>query len=74
MSERRIVMTSEQHEDLELYILALMRSGQREQAQRMMNLTLAYKFARDLEPSLPSNVYPIIKHAGDDWSRRVTTS
>jgi hypothetical protein len=72
MSERRIVMTSEQYADLELYIVSLMRSGECERAQRMMNLTLAYKFARDLEPPLPQNVYPIVTHAGDDWSRRIS--
>lgn len=71
MSERRITITSEQRDDIELYILSLMRSGERERAHRMMNLSLAYKFAKPLAPELPSNVYPIVKHAGDDWSRRV---
>ena len=73
MTERRVVMTSEQYDDLELYILQLMRAKDRKRAQRMMNLTLAYKFAQDLEPRLPSNVYPLVQHAGDDWSRRVTS-
>jgi hypothetical protein len=71
MTERQITMTAEQRDDIEAYIVALMHAGERQRAHRMMNLALSYKFARDLEPPLPPNVYPLVTHAGDDWSRRV---
>jgi len=27
---------------------------------------------RQLETPLPENVYPLVAHAGDDWSRRIS--
>lgn len=69
--ERLVAMSAEQHEDIEHYIVALMHADERERASRMMSLALSWKFAKPVEPPLPSNVYPLVRHAGDNWSRKV---
>jgi hypothetical protein len=63
MSERYVLMNAEQAADLDLYILQLMRSGENERASRMMNLTLAFKFAKPAKPPLPENVVEIDKNS-----------
>ena len=73
MSDLRMVaMTAEQAAEIDRYIELLMRGHMSERASTMMNLALAYKFARPQEPELPTNVYPIVRHAGDSWSKRVS--
>lgn len=67
-----VAMTDEQHADVEHYIVCLMHANERERASRMMNLALGWKFAKPPE-ELPSNVYPLVTHAGDNWSRRMQT-
>jgi hypothetical protein len=69
---KRIDVTQDQYDVLnEIVVPMLMRAKDERAAVAMMGLSLAYKFAQDLEPPLPSNVYPIVTHAGDDWSRRI---
>ena len=67
---RMVAMTAEQHEEIEHYIQLLMRGHRNERAASMMNLALAYKFAKKNEPELPSNVVPLVTHAGNNWSRK----
>lgn len=60
MSDARMVsMTAEQHADLEHYIVALMHARENERASRMMNLALAWKFAKPIAGDLPANVVPL---------------
>lgn len=70
MSERMVAVSAEQAQILEDVGVQMMRDED-DRAMKVLALSLAYKFARPLEPELPSNVYPIVKHVGDDWSRRV---
>jgi hypothetical protein len=73
MTSRLVHMTSEQAAEIEVYIETLMRAGHTDRAATMMNLSLAWRFAPVNEPELPSNVYPIVRHAGDSWSRKVVS-
>ena len=67
MSDSRMVsMTAEQAAEIEAYIELLMRAHKNERASQMMNLALAYKFAKPIEPPLPENVVQF-----GDWSRKV---
>lgn len=67
MSDTRMVaMTAEQHAEIERYIELLMRANKNERATKMMNLALAYRFAKPAEPALPDNVVAI-----DNYSRKV---
>ena len=61
-----VAMTAEQHAEIERHIVELMRRHKNERASQMMNLALAYKFAKPSEPVLPSNVVELHGH-----SRRV---
>ena len=63
---RMVYMTAEQAHEIDRYVEALMRANYNERAVRMMNLALAYKFAPQNEPELPSNVV-----AMDGYSRKV---
>ena len=54
--ERPVLMSAEQYEEINRYIELLMRGHKNERAALMMNLALAYKFAKPVEPELPSNV------------------
>ena len=69
-SPRSVLMTAEQAAEIDRYIVLLMRAHHNERAATMMNLALAYKFAAPVEPELPENVYPLVTHAGDNWSRK----
>lgn len=61
-----VAMTAEQAEEIERYIELLMRARRNERAAQMMNLALAYKFAKQNEPSLPDNVVEL-----GSYSRKV---
>ena len=61
-----VAMTAEQHEEIERHIVELMRRHKNERASTMVNLALAYKFARPQQPVLPANVVELHGH-----SRRV---
>lgn len=63
---RMVWMTAEQAREIDRYIEALMRANRNERASVMMNLALAYRFAKQNEPEAPSNVI-----AMDGYSRRV---
>ena len=54
--DRQVLMTAEQYDEVNLCIEALMRMNRNERASKLMTLALSYKFAKDVEPSLPSNV------------------
>lgn len=71
---RSVPMSAEQAETLNRVVIpALMRAGEDQRASQMMALALAWKFAPEPEGELPSNVYPLVKHAGDSWSRKVVS-
>jgi hypothetical protein len=53
---RQVLMTSEQYDEVNICIEALMRMNRNERASKLMTLALSYKFAKDIEPALPSNV------------------
>ena len=63
---RMVYMTAEQAHEIDRYVEALMRANYNERAVTMMNLALAYRFAKANEPELPSNVV-----AMDTYSRKV---
>jgi hypothetical protein len=65
MSERSVLMTSEQAQILEDVGVDLMRQ-QDDRAMKVLALSLAYKFAAQIEPPLPSNVVQF-----DSYSRKV---
>ena len=54
--DRLVAMTAEQYAEVERCIEALMRANRNERASKLMTLALSYKFAKDVEPALPSNV------------------
>ncbi len=68
---RMVAMTAEQAAEVDLYVEQLMREKKEPRATLMMTLALAWRFAKPQAPELPTNVYPIVKHAGDSWSKRV---
>lgn len=55
--ERMVAMSAEQARILEEVGVDLMRLED-VRAMKVLSLSLAYKFARDIEPPLPSNVVP----------------
>jgi hypothetical protein len=63
--ERSVFMTAEQHAEIERHIVDLMRRDKNDRASLMMTLSLAYKFARPVEPVVPSNVVQF-----DSYSRK----
>jgi len=68
-------MSSEQAQILdEVVIPGLMRAKDDHRASVLMGLALQWKFAKPPEPELPSNVYPLVTHAGDSWSRKAPCS
>lgn len=71
MSDRLVPMSAEQAQILEDVAVEMMRANDDERAIKLLALSLAYKWARPLEAPLPENVYPLVTHAGDDWSRRI---
>lgn len=71
MNGRMVWMTEEQDAEINLCIEELMRARLNERAATLMNLALAYKFTPEPPQERPSNVYPIVKHEGDNWSKRV---
>ena len=54
--ERTVIMTAEQYAEVERCIEERMRMNKNDRAATLMNLALAYKFARPIEPAPPSNV------------------
>lgn len=68
MTERKVVIDAEQARILQDIGEQMLRDHD-ERATKVLALTLAYRYAAP--PELPSNVYPIVKHVGDDWSRKV---
>lgn len=63
MSERQLVISARQAELCEEAALRLMREGRDVDGMRLMSVSLAYKFARDVQP-LPTNVVPLeAKHS-----------
>lgn len=60
-----VAMSDEQARILEEIGVDLMRA-QDGRAMKVLSLSLAYKFARDLEPPLPDNVVDLREH----WSVR----
>jgi hypothetical protein len=60
-----VAMSAEQARILEELGVDLMRA-QDERAMKVLSLSLAYKFARDLEPPLPDNVVDLRER----WSVR----
>jgi hypothetical protein len=72
MSQRLVPMSQPQYDALNDHIIpSLMRAELTEMASLMMTLALAYKWAAEPIKELPPNVYPLVTHAGDDWSRKV---
>lgn len=63
---RMVAMSDEQAAEIERYIEQLMRASKNERASLMMNLALAYKFAKTSEPERAPNVVDL-----HDFSRRV---
>lgn len=66
MDGRMVYMTAEQYAEINRLIEMLMRLNRNERASKLMNLALAYKFAKQNEPALPDNVV-----AFDSYSKRV---
>ena len=66
--QRMVAMTAEQYAEVELCIEALMRMNKNERASTLMNLALAYKFAKAQETERSPNVIDL-----HDFSRRVST-
>lgn len=64
-----VSVTAEQCAEIERYIELLMRANLNERAAKMMNLSLAYKFAKSSEPETPSNVVDL-----HDFSKKVSTT
>lgn len=70
MSARHVPMTPEQFKVLdEVVVPGLMRANDQRRAAEMMALALAYKFAPENKPELPSNVVEM-----QGFSRRVEAS
>ena len=65
MSERPVFISGEQAQILEALGVELMRRGD-DRAMKVLALSLAYKFAKPLEPELPDNVVEF-----DSYSKRV---
>jgi hypothetical protein len=67
MSERMVPMSQAQYDALNEHIVpSLMRADLTEMATQMMTLALAYKWAGEPVPALPSNVVQF-----DSYSRKV---
>jgi hypothetical protein len=73
MTERLVPVSQEQAQILEDVAVQMMRDNDDNRAIKLLALSLAYKWAKPLEPPLPENVYPIVTHAGDYWSRKVSS-
>lgn len=63
--ERAVVMSAEQAQVLEEVGVELMRHKD-ERAMKLLTISLAYKFARPIDPQVPDNVVEL-----HGWSRRV---
>lgn len=66
MSERLVLMTDEEHREIDRCIADLMRAKKNERAARLMQLSSKFRFTKPLEPELPDNVVEIGR-----WSRKV---
>ena len=64
MSERMVAVSAEQAQILEDVGVQMMRDDD-DRAMKVLALSLAYKFGKDIAPPLPDNVVEF-----ESWSRR----